>query len=238
MVTTQMLLTFWLWRALYAHVHANSGLTVTQATTYALLGVLYMRFRMQNRWPNGDAMQQLMLDGTIAYWFVRPVSPRRYYLIRTVGDLGYGGVWAALGYGISLAAGAIQPPASTAAAFAALATMALGLVVLYYVQLCVDLSCFWSAVNDQTMTAAQFIVNLLAGVFAPVWFFPGWFQRADALLPFQATLNVPLSLYVGRLPASAAGREIALQAVWCVVLAAFTRWLWRRASGRVTVLGG
>ena len=238
MVGTQLLLTYWLWQALYAHVHASAGLTARQATTYALLGVLYIRFRQQNRWPNGDAMQQLMLDGTIAYWFVRPVSPRRYYLIRTVGDLAYGGLWGALGYAVCLAAGAISPPASPAAALAALATMALGLVVLYYVQLCVDLSCFWSAVNDQTVTAAQFVVNLLAGAFAPVWYFPAWFQRADAFLPFQATLNVPLSLYVGRLPPGSVYRQAALQASWAVVLGVFTWWLWRRASRRVTVLGG
>jgi ABC-2 type transport system permease protein len=238
MVATQLMLTYWLWQALYAHVHASAGLTARQATTYALLGVLYVRFRQQNRWPNGDAMQQLMLDGTIAYWFVRPVSPRRYYLIRAAGDLAYGGMWGALGYGICLASGAVQPPASAQAALAALVTLAIGLVVLYYVQLCVDLSCFWSAVNDQTVMAVQFIVNLLAGAFAPVWYFPGWFQRADEFLPFQASLNVPLSLYVGRLPAGAVFREAALQLDWAIALAALTWWLWRRAAARVTVAGG
>jgi len=238
MLATQLLLTYWLWQALYRDVHASAGLTAGQATTYALLGVLYMRFRQVNRWPNGDAMQQLMLEGTIAYWFVRPVSPRRYYLIRAVGDLGYGALWAVAGYVACLAAGAIMAPKSATAALAALVTMALGLVVLYYVQLLVDLSCFWSAVNDQTVTAAQFIVNLLAGAFAPVWFFPAWFQRADAFLPFQATLNVPLSLYVGRLPASATGRQVAVQAFWAAALAAVSWWLWRRAAARVTVLGG
>ena len=79
---------------------------------------------------------------------------------------------------------------------------------------------------------------LLAGALAPVWYFPGWFQRADAFLPFQATLNVPLSLYVGRLPAGTALREAALQAAWAAGLAAFAWWLWRRAAARLTVLGG
>lgn len=238
MVATQLMLTYWLWRALYAHVHSSAGLTAGQATSYALLGVLYLRFRAQNRWPNGDAMQQLMLDGTIAYWFVRPVSPRRYYLIRSAGDLAYGGMWGALGYGICLAAGAVQPPASAQGALATLVTLAIGLVVLYYVQLCVDLSCFWSAVNDQTVIAVQFVVNLLAGAFAPVWYFPGWFQRADEFLPFQASLNVPLSLYVGRLPAGTVYREAALQLAWAIGLGLVTWRLWRRAAARVTVLGG
>lgn len=238
MLATQLALTFWLWRALYAHVHASAGLTARQAITYALLGALYMRFRVANRWPNGDEMTQLMQQGTIAYWFVRPVAPRRYYLIRAAGDLAYGGAWAAAGLGACLAAGAIMPPASPAAALAALAAMTLGLVVLYYVQLCLDLLCFWSAVNYYLVMTMSFAQNVLAGAFAPLWFFPQWFQRVAASLPFQATLNVPLSLYVGRLPASAAGRQLAVQALWCAVLAALTRWLWRRAAARVTVFGG
>src|SRR5216683_1894731 len=90
MVVTQLLLTWWLWRALYAGTATSAGLGVHQATTYALLGVLYMRFRLVDRWANGDNMMLLVREGTIAYLFLRPVSPRRYYLIRGVGDLAYG----------------------------------------------------------------------------------------------------------------------------------------------------
>jgi ABC-2 type transport system permease protein len=74
--------------------------------------------------------------------------------------------------------------------------------------------------------------------FAPLWFFPAWFQRVDSWLPFQSTLNVPLSLYVGRLPASALGHQVAVQAIWCAALAAGTGLLWRRAYARVIVQGG
>ena len=238
MLITQVLLTWWLWRALYAGVTVSAGLDVRQATTYALLGVLYIRFRLANRWMNGDSIMQLVLDGGIAYWFLRPVPPRRYYLIRAVGDLAYGAVWAAAGYAVCLGLGMIDGPASAAAGAAAFGTLALGLVILYYLQLGVDLMCFWTVVNGNAVTAVQFLQNLLSGAFAPLWFFPSWFQRADGLLPFQATLNVPLSLYIGRLPVSAVPGQLAVEAVWCAALAAGTWWLWRKASARVTVLGG
>lgn len=111
-------------------------------------------------------------------------------------------------------------------------------MITYYLQLIVDLMCFWSTVNDSAVVAVQFASSLLAGAFAPLWFFPGWFQRADGLLPFESTLNTPLSLYVGRLPVSALGTQLAVQTGWCAGLALFTWWLWRRAAARVTVLGG
>jgi ABC-2 type transport system permease protein len=200
--------------------------------------VLYIRFRLASRAMNGDQMIQLLLDGTIAYWFLRPVPPRRYYLIRAVGDLGYSGGWGVAGYAVCLALGAISGPASAAAGAAAALTLALRLVILYYLQLATDLMCFWTIVNDNAVTAVQFAQNLLSGAFAPLWFFPAWFQRADSWLPFQGTLNIPLSLYIGRIPPVALGHELAVQAAWCAALAAGTRLLWRRASPRVTVLGG
>jgi ABC-2 type transport system permease protein len=239
MLVTQMLLTWWLWRALYAGAqHVSAGLDAAQATSYALLGVLYVQLRVAGRMANGDSMLQLMGFGTIAYWFVRPVSPRRYYLIRAAGDLAYGIGWAAAGYLVLFASGMITGPASAAAGLAAAATMALGLVILYYLQLFLDLMCFWMTTNVSAVAAFQFVQNLLSGAFAPLWFFPAWFRRADGLLPFQSTLNVPLSLYIGRVPPSAVGQELAIQVAWCAVLAVLARLTWARASRRVTVLGG
>lgn len=238
MVVTQLALTWWLWRALYRGVTVSAGLDVSQATSYALLGVLYVQFKSVDHWSNGDTMVQLMFDGTIAYWFTRPVSPGRWYLIRMSGDLAYGGAWALAAFAVCWAAGAIAGPPSWPAGGAALLTLALGLVITYYLQLIVDLMCFWSTVNDNAVVAVQFASTLLSGAFAPLWFFPGWFQRADAFLPFESTLNTPLSMYVGRLPVSALPGQLAVQAAWAAALAVFTWWLWRRAAARVTVLGG
>jgi ABC-2 type transport system permease protein len=49
---------------------------------------------------------------------------------------------------------------------------------------------------------------------------------------------VPLSIYVGRIELSDAGAQLAIQAAWVVVLALFTRWVWRRAARRVISQGG
>jgi ABC-2 type transport system permease protein len=238
MVVTQLALTYWLWHALYAGVRVSAGLDVTQATTYAMLGVLYQQFSTVDRWSNGDSMVQLMTEGTIAFWFLRPVSARRYHLIRAVGDFAYGGGVALVAYLVCLGIGAIAPPPTWPAAGAALITLVFGLAITYYLYLILDLICFWSTVNDAAITAVQFATGLLSGAFAPLWFFPGWFQHINAFLPFQTTLNVPLSLYVGRLPVADLGIQVAVQVAWTASLALFTWWLWRRAAARVTVLGG
>jgi len=238
MLATRAALTYWLWHALYASTTSSAGLNAQQATTYAMLGVFYIAFRTVNRWAARDTMVQHMLEGTIAYWFLRPVSPRRYYCVRACGDLAYGACWGALAYGVCLTTGVISPPVSTRAALATLATLALGLVILYYLKLLIDLACFWTVVNFQLVIMYEIVQNVLAGALVPLWFFPGWFASFDRLLPFQGTLNVPLSLYIGRTPVSQLGGDLAVQAVWIAVLAALSTLVWRRAAARVTVLGG
>ncbi|HEV2343347.1 MAG TPA: ABC-2 family transporter protein [Actinocrinis sp.] len=238
MLSTRAALTYWLWHALYASTTSSAGLNVRQATTYAMLGVFYIAFRTVNRWAARDTMVQLMLEGTIAYWFLRPVSPRRYYAIRASGDLAYGTGWAVLAYCVCLAGGLVEPPVSTRAGLATLASLALGLVILYYLKLLIDLACFWTTVNFQLMIMYEIVQNVLAGALVPLWFFPAWFTSFDRLLPFQGTLNVPLSLYIGRTPVSQLGGDLAVQAIWIVVLALLSTLVWRRAAERVTVLGG
>ena len=183
MLLIRAALTYWLWQALYTTTKSSAGLNARQATTYALLGVFYVAFRMVNRWASRDTMVQHMLEGTIAYWFLRPVSPRRFYCIRASGDLAYGACWGAVAYAISLACGVIAPPVSTAAGLAALAGMALGLVTLYYLRLLIDLCCFWTVVNNQLVIMYEIVQNVLAGALVPLWFFPG---RVRLLRPAAA----------------------------------------------------
>lgn len=142
------------------------------------------------------------------------------------------------GFALCLAAGVVQPPGSAAVAGVFALSLLLGQLVLYYVMLVIDQFCFWTLRNGAAMLILIFAQNLLSGVYAPLWFFPDWFITLSSFLPFQATLSVPLSLYVGRIPLSDAAFQLSVQAGWVLVLALFTRFLWRRAALRVVSQGG
>jgi ABC-2 type transport system permease protein len=234
----QIVLVTLLWRALYSGVESSAGLDRDQAVTYAVLAVLALQIRGVDRAVSADSVLVHVQEGSILYWFLRPVQPRRYYLIRAAGDQAYGLAWVLAGYAACLALGVVSPPASAGAAAASAVSLLFGQVTLYYLLLSVDLFCFWAVMNSSAVQILGFAQSLLSGVLAPLWFFPGWFIAISAVLPFQGTLNVPLSLYIGRIPVGEAPFEIAVQAVWCGLLAGLTRLLWRRAAERVTVQGG
>lgn len=238
-LTVQVFLVVCLWRGLYAQTDgAVAGLDREQAVGYAVLAVLAIRIRELDRHGGRDTVQQHLHHGTIVYWFLRPIPPRRYHALRALGEQLYGFAWVAAGYLVCRAAGVLPPPASAGAGAAFLAGVVLGQLVLYRVMLLTDLLCFWTLRDGAALRIVQFAQNLLSGAFAPLWFFPEWFRTMSAFLPFQATLNTPLSLYVGRIPLSEAPHALLVQAAWVAGLAVLSRWLWHRAALRVVSQGG
>lgn len=237
-LSVQIFLVICLWRALYAHTDVSGGLTKAQAVTYAVLAVLSMRIRGSQHWSARDTVIQHVQYGTIIYWFLRPLSARRYYFRRQVGDQLYGLTWALAGYLVCRAANLISGSASAKNAFAFLITLLLGQFIMYYLVLITDLLCFWIIRNTSVVSILNFAQNLLAGGYAALWYFPGWFQAADTVLPFQYILGVPLSFYVGRLSPTALPLQLSAQGSWILGLAFLTYLLWRRTALRVVSQGG
>jgi ABC-2 type transport system permease protein len=234
----QLFLVAFLWRALYAHVTQAAGLTETQAVSYALLAVLVLRIRRADRWMGRDMVIQHVQSGTIVYWFLRPVSPQRYSLWRGVGEQAYGLAWAVAGWLVCLAIGVVGWPASAGDAAAFAVTFILGQSVLYYLGLLTDLMCFWTIRNGSVVAILAFAQNLLSGGYAALWYYPGWFRSVSEVLPFQYTVGVPLSFYIGRLPLAELPLMLGWAAAWMLALALVTRLLWRRAAARISAQGG
>lgn len=237
-LAVQVVLLVVLWRALYEGTASSAGLVREQAVTFAVLAALVGRIRGTDRGVARDTVLQHVNGGTIVYWFLRPLPPRRYYFYRSLGDQLYGLGWAAVAFAVCRLAGVVTPPASPAAAVASAASVVLGLVVFHYLLLLIDLMCFWTIRNQAAVLILAFAQNLLSGAYAPLWYFPDWFRAVSAFLPFEATLNTPLSLYVGRIPVHFAGSALAVQAAWALLLAVVSRWLWARAARRVASQGG
>lgn len=237
-LAVHIFLMVYLWQALYARTTTSAGMTMPQAVTYAVLALLALRMRTANRSAAKDTVFQHMHSGTIAYWYLRPLPPHRYHLLRGIGDQLYGFGWACAGYAICLAIGVVSPPASVGAGLAFAVTLALGQALLYYLVLISDQLCFWMIKNSAGVEILIFVQNLLSGAYVALWYFPGWFRALSAALPFQYTLGVPLSFYVGRLDVSALPGQLAVQITWVIGFAVLTRMLWRRAGERVESQGG
>ena len=238
MLAVQVYVYYLLWSAVYTGRTSVAGLDVRQAVSYATLAILVGRIRWSNRMVSKDALPQRTREGTVIYWFLRPISPGRYYMYRAIGDMGYGALWAFAGYAVVLLTGVIPGPADAEVAGASALTLLLGQIILYYLGQIVDLATFWLVSNTGLTRMYSFVQDLLSGVFVPLWFFPGWMTPIVSALPFAATINLPISVYIGRIPLSQVPVDLLREVGWIIVLAAFTKFLWFRAARRVTAQGG
>jgi ABC-2 type transport system permease protein len=240
MLAVQLYLYDRLWSAVFSNTTKAAGMTLRQTLAYSLIGLLVARIRWNARTFNvRDSLSLSVRNGTVVYWFLRPISPGRYYMGRQAGDILYGGSWALLGYVVLLGAGVIDPPRHGGlGALVFVVSLVLGQIVLYYLGQIVDVCMFWMLSTNGLARMYYFIQDLLSGAFVPLPFMPAWLLLFATWLPFSSGVNIPLSIYVGRIPMSHVGSQLGLQLMWVVVLAAVTRWLWSRAARRVIVQGG
>ncbi|MFJ9151991.1 ABC transporter permease [Streptomyces sp. NPDC102270] len=226
------------WRGFYQASGGTQSMAATQTVSYAVLAVLVTQTGGIDRMFSRDSMVQHLQRGTILYWLVRPIPPRRYYALRAIGDRAYGLAWGTIGYIACRYTGVIAAPVSASTAVIAFGSFALGCVTLYYLNQILDLICFWTMMNTNALNIYQFVMSLMSGAIAPLWLFPKWFREVNELLPFQNVLNTPLSVYVGRTSASAAVPLIGVQLLWIVILMTLTRLMWRRAESSTAIEGG
>ncbi|MEU3017487.1 ABC-2 family transporter protein [Nocardiopsis sp. NPDC007018] len=238
MLTIQICLFCWLWTALYSPDSPAGPAEARIMVTYATLALLLSRIRWFDRITTHESLPMRVREGTIAYWFVRPVSPHRYYFLRSVGEALFGSCLALFGVLVAALFGAVHGPPNLFTGLVSLLSVVLGQFILYYLAMVIDLMCFWLIANDSVKYIYSFTQDLFSGVFIPLWLFPGWLAFLAELLPFKATIYQPLAIYLGRIPLSQAPGVLLWQCAWCVFLAVLVRVLWYLAGRRVVVQGG
>lgn len=234
----QLAIYYVLWSALYADGAKTVGIGEREATTYVMLVVILNRVRGNSRSYSWDSVLALLRTGAILYWLLRPMKPSRYYALRAAGEIVLGASTAVVAYVIMWAFSLVKdPPTGPMLAWTVLSVV-LGQFVLYQLSLILDLVCFWNMTNDYAIRVVGFLQDLLAGAIVPLWFLPAWFVGLTRWLPFQATLHVPVSIYVGAFTERAAGAAVAIQFAWCLGLFFLTRVGWKHALARLQVQGG
>ncbi|QIQ04460.1 ABC transporter permease [Streptomyces liangshanensis] len=238
-VGTQVFLYVVLWRALYGEGTGRvAGMDADQAVSYSVLATLMGTGRVILEGASQETAQSKIRDGSVVFWFTRPVSARRYCAWRGFGESLYATAWLLTGLAVGVATGLVEAAPTFAAGATAALSYVLGQVVFYQIGLLVDLTSFWTITSYGVTRLAAFAQVLLSGALIPLWFFPGWLEAGASHLPFAATVHVPVSLFTGRIPVADAVPYLAEQFAWCLVLALLSRLMWRRAARRLLVLGG
>ncbi|SCB37915.1 ABC transporter permease [Rhizobium lusitanum] len=228
-----------IWQAAYAGVSATmvDGVSLQQMVTYALLGGAVMGATRPER-IIGEIGRSLK-TGDVVVWLLKPLSYPLYLFANECGSFGYRLMtqviptvaFTALFYGM-------LAPASLFHALMFIAFWALSFTLLFLMSALFGLIAFWLMTSFSLDWILGALLQLFSGLLVPFWFFPEPLATAARHLPFAWVVYYPNAVYLGRLSTADVWLNLGLGLGWTVLFLVGVLWLWRLASGRITVQGG
>lgn len=228
---------YYLWRAVFVSQTQIGGFDWERMRTYILLAYAvnvllsssYSTFRVMFIIRSGDVANEL----------IRPFDFMLAQMSMSLGSALIEGLFSSL---VAITIGLLifhaRPPASAWSGALFVVSAALGFINKFMINYLVALLCFWTKSALGLIWAQTAVVNILSGALIPLEFFPDWLRRLTLLLPFQAVVNAPLSIYLGSVQGWAIVTTLGLQLVWVALLVGLARLLWLPSLRALEIQGG
>jgi ABC-2 type transport system permease protein len=224
-----------IWRAIYANNQVIEDVSFTSMVTYLIVTTVINYLTYSSA---GDELTKLIEDGSIEIKLLQPVSiAAQLYFRKIGGNIAYTlstlppmVLFAAL-YGFS-------PPAEPWMAVFLLVAVINGSLIIFFFRYLLGLVSFWLIRNPFIAWYFITVESLFSGNVVPIWFYPAWLGTVSRFLPFRYFVFEPVSLYLGKTPASEAGIILLMQLLWLGVFIGIERIVWSRAHKKLIVQGG
>ncbi len=223
------------WTAVYAGRGVVDGVELRELIAFITLAQLqvWLMFPLVAAYIQGQVR-----SGLVALELARPVPWLGQLLAHQVGATASWAPFVLLAVPLAFFLGGVVPPVSLAAGLLYLLSLILAYLVAVLLGMVIGLVSFWTLQTRGVMAIYEFANQFFTGALVPLWFFPPLLRRVADFLPFQAQAFIPLSIYMGQLPAHQIPGALSRQLMWVVMLFAVAWLMWRRAMRRVVIQGG
>jgi len=229
---------FWLWTTLYASKPEGFGVSLEQMLTYAMLAMAVNTVFSPISWVRYYITDQVR-TGAIQMDLLRPLDFQYHLLARSSGMMLFS--LATFGAATFLSGAlflGLRPPADLPSALLFLLSLGLAFLVDFALNFLIGMISIYSIGARRITWVYHAVLRFFSGQMVPLWIFPPLLEQIARLLPFQALVGIPLSIYIGRLSIEEVWSALALQLFWAVALLAVGRLVWRHAHARLIVQGG
>lgn len=96
---------------------------------------------------------------------------------------------------------------------------------------------FWTVTTRGSSNIIRTINSIFSGSYAPIVFFPRWFQTTAFFLPFMYTRYFPMLIYLKKISNIEAIKGIGIQLFWIFLLFLISRLVWRKGIKRYEGVG-
>ena len=226
-----------IWTAVYAGAESVAGVTLPQMITYAIISNSLFA-----AWDNRELLYGIgdsIRTGDVAVFLLKPLRYPLYLFAVETGKMLF--MLLAVVLPTTLIIGlfyGMQPPASAFHAVFFVLYWAQSFVLLFLLSALCGLLAFWLMTSFSLDWIFRAFMQLLSGMFVPLWFFPPGFADVAQHLPFAWIGYYPTAVYLGKLDAADTVLYFGYGMLWTLAAAAVVAALWSRASGRLVVQGG
>jgi len=223
---------YFLWRAVFQTSPTIQGLDISFMTGYIALVQIVQGF-IQTEIIEYEIADEVR-DGSIALELIRPYGFMFYCYLKAYSRALLGALLISLPIFLFalFALDLPLPPWWRLGVF--LMSLNLGFAVNAALSFLVGLAAFPLRSNEGILQLKRFILTLLSGNLFPIVLLPGLLGEITGLLPFRATVDVPIGIYMGTLPPT----MLFFQAGWALSLAFLGHLCFLVARRKLAILGG
>ncbi|HEY3291174.1 MAG TPA: ABC-2 family transporter protein [Anaerolineae bacterium] len=173
-------------------------------------------------------MEMLVRNGELSAYLLKPVALAHHLVARTLTTrlVVIPIVAVPVAIGMALTPG-IQLDLRPLNLLLFLLACAVGLAFEFAAQYVIGCLSFWMTQTNGVNAAFTLAKSFLGGYIVPLGLFPLALQTTLQVLPFQASVALPVEVLTGRLAPEAALWRIAICVVWVAAIALFARVFWR-----------
>ncbi|SCK20298.1 ABC-2 family transporter protein [Streptomyces sp. WMMB 322] len=225
--------------ALWSERPHLGGYDESQALTFVWMGQAMLAAAALIGGGFQEELQERIRTGDVAVDLYRPADLQLWWL---AADLGRAGFHLLARGAAPVAVGAfvfeLALPASPLVWLAFLASVTLGIVTGFALRYLFALSAFWLLDGTGLNMLSTLLSMFFSGMLLPLTVFPGAFGEVVRLLPWAATMQVPVDVLLGRYEGAGVLTAFGFQSLWALLLLAAGRALQSLATRKVVVQGG
>ena len=232
-----LLVHIFVYTAFYAAQTTPQPLNLDEIITYFVL--CQVTFMLMPFWGTRSEITNAIKDGSVALQLTKPVDFQAYWFADECGRAFYyllmRGVPTFL---ISLLFFKVTIPQQPTVLMAFTVSMTLAVFMSNAITITIFSSGFWTLDTTGISGMSYSIITLFSGMLVPIALWPEGLAHIVRWLPFEGLIDIPFSIYLGKITGTEAWMAIGKQMGWNLFFIGLGRFFLTRGFSRLVIQGG
>ena len=208
-----LLVQIFVYTAFYAAHDGPQPLNLNEIITYFVLCQVF--FMLMPFWGARSEITSAIKDGSVALQLTKPVDFHAYWFADECGRACYYLLMRGFPtFLISILFFNVAIPQQPTALIAFTVSMMLAISMSVAITITIFSSAFWTLDTTGISGLSYSLITLFSGMLVPIALWPEWMAHITEWLPFAGLIDVPFSIYLGKITGVGIWIAIGKQMIW------------------------